>query len=134
SDYMFPTGVALRVPASLSIDVNVHYVNRTDGTIPGEAYANLFTVPLAQVEKVASTSNMRNTSISLPAGRETTLEKTFTVAQTTTIFMLTSHMHSLGTKFQIKIVGGARDGELVYESTDWAHPQTLTFSPPIVLQ
>jgi hypothetical protein len=134
SDYVFPAGVALRVPASLSIDVNVHYVNRTDAAIPGEAYANLYTVPLAQVEQVASTLNMSNTGISLPAGRETTLEKTFIVAQTTTIFMLTSHMHALGTKFQIRIVGGARDGETVYESTDWAHPQTLTFSPAIVLQ
>jgi len=134
SDYVFPAGAALRVPASLSIDFNVHYVNRTDGQIPGEAYANLYTVPLTQVEKVASTLNMSNTSISLPAGRETTLEKTFTVSQTTTVFMLTSHMHALGTKFQIKIVGGARDGELVYESSDWAHPQTLTFTPPIVLQ
>jgi hypothetical protein len=134
SDYVFPPGVALELPASLSIDVNAHYVNRTSSTIPGEAYANLYTVPLSQVEKVASTLNMSNTGISLPAGRETTLEKTFTVSQTTTIFMLTSHMHALGTKFQIKIVGGARDGELVYESTDWEHPQTLTFTPPIVLQ
>jgi hypothetical protein len=134
SDYAFPAGVALRLPASFSIDVNAHYVNRTSATIPGEAYANLYTVPLAQVEKVASTLNMSNTNVSLPASRETTLVKTFTVSQTTTVFMLTSHMHSLGTKFQIKIVGGARDGELVYESTDWEHPQTLTFAPPIVLQ
>ena len=70
---------------------------------------------------------MSNTSFSLPAGKETTIEKTFTVSQPTTIFMLTSHMHMLGKRFQIKIVGGARDGELVYESTDWEHPQTLTF-------
>ena len=48
--------------------------------------------------------------------------------------MLTSHMHMLGKRFQIKIVGGARDGELVYESTDWEHPQTLTFTTPIVLR
>jgi hypothetical protein len=56
------------------------------------------------------------------------------VSQTTSIFMLTSHMHQLGTKFQIRIVGGARDGELVYESTDWEHPQQVTFKTPIVLQ
>jgi hypothetical protein len=48
--------------------------------------------------------------------------------------MLTSHMHMLGTRFQIKIVGGARDGEMVYESNDWEHPQTITFAQPIVLQ
>src|SRR5207344_1330613 len=105
---------ALRLPASMSIDMNVHYVNRTAAQIPGEAYANLYTVPQAQVQKVAQTLNMANTNINLPPGIETTLEKTFTVSQTTTIFMLTSHMHSLGTRFQIRVVGGARNGELVY--------------------
>ena len=134
SDYVFPPGVALRLPASMSIDMNVHYVNRTAAEVPGEGYANLYTVPLTQVQKVAHTLNMANTSFSLPAGKETTIEKTFTVSQPTTIFMLTSHMHMLGKRFQIKIVGGARDGELVYESTDWEHPQTITFTTPIVLQ
>jgi hypothetical protein len=134
SDYVFPAGVALRLPASMSIDMNVHYVNRTTSEVPGEGYANLYTVPLAQVQKVAHTLNMSNTSFSLPAGKETTVEKTFTVSQPTTVFMLTSHMHMLGTRFQIKIVGGSRDGELVYQSTDWEHPQTITFTQPIVLQ
>jgi hypothetical protein len=134
SDYSFPAGVALRLPASMSIDLNVHYVNRTSAPIPGEAYANLYTIPAAQVQKVARTLNMPNTSISLPAGQTTTLEKTFTVSQTTTVFTLTSHMHALGTRFQIKVVGGPRDGELVYENTDWEHPAMLSLTQPIVLQ
>jgi hypothetical protein len=134
SDYSFPAGVALRLPGSMAIDMNVHYVNRTTATIPGEAYANLYTIPVAQVQKVARTLNWGNSSISLPPGQITTLEKTFTVSQPTTIFMLTSHMHALGTRFQIKIVGGSRDGEMVYESTDWEHPAMLTLAQPIVLQ
>jgi hypothetical protein len=77
---------------------------------------------------------MANLSISLPPDQRTTLEKTFIVSQTTTVFALTSHMHMLGERFQIKIVNGARDGELVYENTDWEHPQLLLLSTPIVLQ
>ncbi len=134
TDYTFPTGVALQLPASFSVDMNVHYVNRTSAEIPGEAYANLFTVPASQVTKVAHSLNMSNTAISLPAGKATTLEKTFLVSQTTTVIMLTSHMHQLGTRFQIKIVGGPRDGELVYESLDWEHPQQISFPTPIVLE
>ncbi len=133
SDYVFPDGVALEMPASMSIDMNVHYVNRTSTEIPGEAYANLYTAPIGAVRQVAHTLNMSNTSITLPAGKATTLEKTFTVSQPTTIFMLTSHMHMLGTRFDIRIVGGSRDGELVYTNTDWEHPQTITFKDPIVL-
>ena len=134
TDYTFPTGVALQLPPSFSVDMNVHYANRTTAEIPGEAYANLFTVPASQVTKVAHTLNMANTSISLPAGKETTLEKTFLVSQTTTVIMLTSHMHQLGTRFQIKIVGGPRDGEMVYESLDWEHPPQISFPTPIVLE
>jgi hypothetical protein len=134
SDYRFPDGVALQLPAQMSIDVNVHYVNRTSGEIPGQGQANLYTVPAAQVQKVAHTLNWANTDIVLPAKKVTTLEKTFTVSQKTTIFQLTSHMHMLGTRFQIKVVGGARDGELVYDNTDWEHPQNLTLANPIVLE
>jgi hypothetical protein len=134
SDYRFPDGVALKLPPNMSIDANVHYVNRTNAEIPGQGYANLYTVPLSQVTQVARTLNWGNNSISLPPGRETTLEKTFTVSQQTTIFMLTSHMHALGKRFQIKVVGGPRDGELIYESTDWEHPQMLTLAKPLVLE
>ena len=134
SDYVFPPGVALELPASMFIDMDVHYVNRTTGSVPGEAYANLYTVPASQVQLIAHTLNFSNSSITLPAGQTTTLEKTFTVSKTTTIFLLTSHMHGLGTRFQIKVVGGARDGELIYESTDWEHPATLSLAQPLVLQ
>ena len=46
---------------------------------------------------------------------------------------LTSHNHKLGTKFVIKITGGARDGEVVYENTDWEHPLMKNFDTPLVL-
>src|SRR5207245_10357242 len=71
---------------------------RTNAQIPGEAYANLFTVPASTVQKVAHTLNMSNGDITLPAGKETTLEKIFTVDRTTTIFMLTSHIDRKSTR------------------------------------
>jgi hypothetical protein len=50
------------------------------------------------------------------------------------VFMLTSHNHEWGQKFQIKISGGTRNGEIVYESNDWAHPLVKNFPSPIVLK
>src|SRR5205823_4678851 len=79
SDYVFPEGVALQMPASMAIDMNVHYVNRTANEIPGEAFANLYTTPLAQVKHVAHSLNWSNDAISLPPKKVTTLERTFTV-------------------------------------------------------
>ena len=48
--------------------------------------------------------------------------------------MLTSHTHKLAEKFVIKIKGGKRDGEVVYESTDWEHPLIKNLATPLVLQ
>lgn len=47
--------------------------------------------------------------------------------------MLTSHNHKLGEKFVIRIKGGPRDGQVVYESTDWEHPLIKNFTPPLAL-
>ena len=48
--------------------------------------------------------------------------------------MLTSHMHYHGEKFVIQISGGPRNGEVVYDSRDWAHPAMLTLDQPLVLE
>ena len=112
----------------------MHYANHTATPVQGEAYVNLYTVPAAQVTHALSTLNLQNTGLVLPAGQVTTATKDFTFSATTTITALTSHMHARGTKFQIRIVGGTRDGELVYENTDWEHPQIQTYATPIVLQ
>lgn len=133
SDYRFPPGVALKLSAGASIDLNSHYVNPSPASMTGEVQANLHTVPASSVVHEAYTLNMNNLSILVPQGRDTTIVKTFTVSSVTTIFMLTSHMHARGTRFVIRIAGGARAGEVVYENVDWAHPLTKSFAVPIVL-
>lgn len=133
TDYTFPPGVALVLPAQAGIDLNAHYVNPTAGSISGEATINLHTVDSTTVQHRAFTLNMNNLSILVPAGRDTTIRTTFRTPSPLTVFMLTSHMHARGTRFVIKIAGGARDGEVVYVSTDWAHPPTVTYATPIVL-
>jgi hypothetical protein len=49
------------------------------------------------------------------------------------VFLLTSHMHEHGERFMIRIVGGPRDGEIVYETTSWSHPEVVTYEPALVL-
>jgi len=131
--YTFPVGVALQLPANATLDVNVHYVNSGTADITGEAYANLHTVDASQVQYIAKTLDLGNTSLNLPPGQRTTATKSFTFNETTRILMLTSHMHKLGEKFVIKIRGGPRDGQIVYENTDWESPKIVTFDQPLVL-
>jgi hypothetical protein len=134
SDYTFPPGIALKLPAGTAIDVNSHYVNSSQQEIVGQAEANLYTIPASQVTTVASTLNLSNTDLTIPAGRDTTISKTFKFTKLTNVIGLTSHMHARGQKFVIRISGGARDGEIVYTSTAWDHPPIITFDVPIVLK
>jgi hypothetical protein len=62
------------------------------------------------------------------------LTRTFLFDKPVSILMLTSHNHELGEKFEIRIAGGPRNGELVYSSNDWKHPVILWLAQPLVLQ
>jgi hypothetical protein len=134
SDYTFPPGVAIKLAPSASIDVNAHYVNTTGSVINGEGEANLYTVPASQVQFEAKALNLINTDLTIPVGRDTTITKTFRFNSTTRVAMLTSHMHKRGMKFVIRIAGGPRNGEVVYQSTAWDHPPIVNFPTPLVLQ
>jgi len=136
SDYSFPEGTALLLPAKSSIDVNPHYFNRTSEPLYGENYVNLYTTTADQVKNVVKMIDFNNTNFTLPAGKKTTITSTFnfTKDKAITIVSLTSHFHEWGKLFQIKIKGGKRDGEVIYESTDWQHPKVINFAQPIELE
>jgi hypothetical protein len=133
-DYVFPEGTALLIPAGASLDLNSHFVNKTSTVMKGEAQINLYTVDKSKVKQVMQTLDLGNTNLPIPANGRVTLTKSFTFNKPRKVIALTSHMHKLGEKFVIKIVGGARNGEVVYTSTDWEHPDIITYKTPIDLQ
>ncbi|MBX9928075.1 MAG: hypothetical protein K2X99_04105 [Gemmatimonadaceae bacterium] len=134
TEYRFPAGVALRVPANARLDLNSHYVNPGRGEITGQAEVNLFTVPQSAVQQVAQALFLNNQNITIPAGRDTTIRTSFTFPARTTILSLTSHMHKRGIRFVVRMKGGPRDGELLYDTNDWEHPLIKEFATPLVLQ
>ncbi|MDQ8172704.1 MAG: hypothetical protein P3B76_08465 [Gemmatimonadota bacterium] len=133
-DYRFPPGVALRLPANASLDFNVHYVNRAPIDLPGEAFANLYTADRAQVQTVARTLNLANSNFSLPPKQRTTIRTVFPMAVRTTVLGLTSHMHALGERYEIRVRRADGTETSVYVNTDWEHPSFTNFETPLVLQ
>ncbi|MCU0339996.1 MAG: hypothetical protein MUE30_08930 [Spirosomaceae bacterium] len=131
-DYKLPEGTALLIPAGETFDLNAHNVNKTTTPTTGEVYANLYTIPKSKVVNVLKALDLGNTNITLPPNQRTTLTKSFTFNTKTTVLMLTSHVHKLGEKFVIKINGGPRNGQVVYESTDWENPLIKDFPTPLV--
>lgn len=132
-DYRFPPGVALRLPANAALDVNVHYANRSPVPLTGEAMANLYTTDAANVTTVARTLNLANTSFSLQPRQRTTIRTQFNITTATTVLALTSHMHSLGEQFEIRVRRANGSESPVYVNTDWEHPAFITFASPLVL-
>lgn len=133
-DFRFPPGVALRLPANTSLDFNVHYVNRSPAPLPAQAFANLYFVNKSDVQTVAQTINFANEDLNIPANQRTTIRKVFTTNRRMTILALTSHMHSMGERFQILVRRANGTEQVVYTNTDWEHPAFTAYSTPLVLE
>jgi hypothetical protein len=132
-DYTLPEGTALKFPANYSIDLNAHYFNKTSTVLYGENYVNLYTTDPAKVKKIVQELDLGNQSMDIPAGQRKTFTKFWTFDKPRYVVMLTSHNHKLGEKFVIRIKGGTRDGQVIYESTDWEHPLVKNFTPALAL-
>lgn len=133
-EYIFPEGTALLLPANFAMDLNPHYFNKTKEILYGENYVNLYTTAKANVKYVVKTIDFNNITLNIPANAKTTITKDFPFNTNVKIVSLTSHTHKFGEKYVIKIKGGARDGEVVYENLDWEHPLVRNFSTPITLK
>ena len=132
--YNYPAGVALKIPANSGFDLNSHYANKKDEAVTGEVYANVYTTDESEVEHVAEILNLNNRNFFLPRGEVTTITKEYTFSEDRYIFQLWSHAHEHNTSFKVFVVGGERNGELIYISNDWEHPPILQMDPPLELK
>ena len=131
----FPKGTAIKLRKNATFDINTHYYNITDATKYGEAYINIYTIPKDSVLETLVLAEIDNKeNLVLPKNSTTVIEKTEIFNQTTSIRVMTGHMHKRGVQFDVFIVGGPNDGDLVYTSYDYQHSPTLTFDPAIILQ
>jgi Copper type II ascorbate-dependent monooxygenase, C-terminal domain len=133
-EYVFPEGTALLLPANYSMDLNPHYFNKTNNVLYGENVVNLYTTDKAKVKYVVKTIDFNNTTLNILPNTKTVITKDFTFSTNVKIVSLTSHTHKFGEKYVIKINGGARNGEVVYENLDWEHPAVINFATPIALK
>ena len=136
ADYRFnlPEGYAVKTAPNASFLMNSHYFNSSSKTRFGEIYANFYTLPLNQVKQVLDVQYWSPEDISLPPNQKTTMQTDYIMEKETVIPLLLSHYHKRGEKFEVRIKGGTRNGELIYSSTDYEDPLAKTFSPALVLK
>ncbi len=136
ANYKFdlPAGYALTMAPNTSFLMNSHYFNTTDKTRFGEMYVNFYTTAKSNVKQLLEVEYLSPETISLPAGKTTTMVTDYIMEKETIIPMMLSHYHKRGEKFEVRIKGGSRNGELIYESTYYDDPKVVTFSPALVLK
>jgi hypothetical protein len=131
--FQLPDGYAVKIAPNASFMMNSHYFNTTAKTRFGEIYANFNTIPKDQAKQVLDVEYYE-TELSLPPNQKTTVNTDFMVKKETVIPLMLSHYHKRGEKFEVRIKGGTRNGELIYTSEDYEHPLVKTFSPALVLK
>lgn len=134
-DLQFPDGMAVKIPANSTIDMNSHYFNFGEELIFGEVYLNLWTIPKSEVTEVLEYDEIDNEEeLFLPKNQNTTIEYTEYFRQSTSIRQMFAHMHKRGYLFDVFKVGGKNDGELLYKSLDYRHPPNKFFDPPLIIK
>ncbi len=131
--FKLPEGYAVKLAPNASFMMNSHYFNTTAKTRFGEIYANFNTIPKDQAKQILDVEYYE-TDLSLPPNQKTTVNTDFMVTKETVIPLMISHYHKRGEKFEVRIKGGSRNGELIYASTDYDEPVVKTFSPALVLK
>jgi hypothetical protein len=144
----FPAGMAMRIPGSWLFDLNSHYTNGSRDTTRGEVLLNLHSTTPDKVKTYVEPLELGFYNLALLPKRETVVETSYLVgaarrqgqdrfaSQDTLINLIgvTSHTHRMGRKFVIQIVGGQRNGEVIYTCTNWLNPPLVNFPTPIVLR
>jgi len=134
-DLQFPEGIAVKIPANSTIDMNSHYFNFGDDIIFGEVYLNLWTKPVSEIKEVLAYADIDNEAVLfLPKNQNTTIEYTEYFKFRTEIRQMFAHMHKRGYQFDVFKVGGNNDGELLYKSLDYRHPPNKFFEPSLIME
>ena len=134
TNFSFPPGVALRLPAGQGFDLNSHSVNRGTESQVGEVYVNMHMSDPEDIIHVADYGSFSNGDLHLPPQQETVVSRTFRFDETQHVMQMFSHAHEHMTEFRVEHVGGERDGELIYWTNDWEHPPSLEFETPLTFE
>jgi hypothetical protein len=126
----YPPGVGMMVPATDNFQIMVHYLNSTSDTVHAVVAATLHARDPADVPIHASQIFSNTLSVNIPAKSKATVHQSCGIPKDVNLFTASSHMHSHGVHY----IARSSDGQLLYETNEWAEPQPWTFSPPRLLR
>ena len=124
----YPEGIARAWQGSQGIRIQAHYFNTTAEPIEGRVIVELHT-STADNFTLSSGIFFNNVAINVPPNSTGSAERTCTIPHDIELMNTISHMHQYGTRF----IATTDDGTVLYETNDWAEPETREFDPPLRL-
>ena len=126
----YPPGVGRLVPGSKGFQIMVHYLNSSTDKIHAVVAMTVHATDPGNVNIHASQIFANTLSVSVPPRTKTTVKHSCTIPKDVNLFTAASHMHSHGVHY----IARSSDGQLLYETKDWAEPEPWSFSPPRLLK
>jgi hypothetical protein len=124
-----PPGVAVRIDPRQQVMFNYHYINVGEKAIEPEVVLDLTAIPESEVRHPATTWAFVNTDVHIPPRQGATLTTECVFPFDVQIVSIAPHMHRLGKRLRVEWMGGARDGEVLFESDRWDDPRAAIFDP-----
>lgn len=122
----YPPGVGLYVGSGVGFRVLVHYLNTSPDTVHTQIAVTLHAAQPSAVPVHASHVFINTISISVPPHSTGSAHPSCGVPKDINVIRAVSHMHRHGTYFSAR----ATDGQLIYETNEWADPAPWRFDPP----
>jgi hypothetical protein len=133
-----PPGVARRLIAGKYLGLNAHYFNTFNVPIQMKVWINLYpysgpppkiAATIVDIDDTLNLSIAPFTAAVHPPASQPRARWTNTAGVARNVFYLGGHMHNRGLRFTV----WGSDGTKLYESFDWAHPNSRSFTPGFVV-
>ena len=128
-----PEFTVANFPAGLRIIHEVHYVNTTAQDVELYSRVNAWTIPQSVVEEQIWGGQVRDETISIPAGETVTEWTRCVMNRDVEVLFLASHTHALGIEFTVRRFDGTTSGDIFYANDDWHDPRIIQYEEPLVV-
>ena len=140
---VIPAGGAIRIPPYSRLIGASHLLNAGDEAVLTELEITLQTVPPADVAAKLAPARITYHDLNIDAGARSSFSTECMIADSyrdvmgtafqMELFYGLSHYHDLGTYARVEIVGGPRDGEVLFRADGVGENYGRPFDPPVNL-
>jgi hypothetical protein len=139
-----PTGTAIRIPPYSRIIGAVHLLNYGAEAQTTHAQMTLHTMKKAEVETPLTPFRLTYSALTLPPKMESEFTGECDLREDysdltgkdldISLYYALPHFHGLGTSFSLEVLGGEKDGDVIFEQSGFGlDPYGRTFAEPIDL-